>query len=398
MSLHLTHEDTTHLGAAVEALLAPSVGPDPIPWWSAVEDRLRTLFGGANAMITWPQGGRLRYFGRSVDGAAERRLEALSAADPETGLHINFDPGVVAWFEYRRAHRVEVWHESDNFRVMQAMGIDGQRGLFYNEGLLPAGFQDCSGTTTTVGGGGEMFLTLGYDRRGHGRFGGPTDAAVLRMLLPVIRTAHHAITSFAPRQAALLATIDAVRDALLIVGPDGREVHRNAALRDALAGEPARDDVVGAMHTMARDLRALRRSAAAAAGALRPTLAVITPLARYTLRATYAPAVLWGVEGAVQVSLAVEATAPTTLVAPAAGATGAALRDVLPAAALQALGLTSREAEVAQLLARRLSNAELAAALGVSAHTARHHTERVMQKLGVRKRSEVAATLLGAVG
>ncbi|GLC23586.1 helix-turn-helix transcriptional regulator [Roseisolibacter agri] len=394
MSLHLTHEDTTHLGAAVEALLAPSVGPDPIPWWTEVEERLRTLFGGANAMITWPEGQRLRYFGRSVDDDAERRLEALSAADPETGLHINFDPGVVAWFEHRRAHRIEVWHESDNFRVMNAMGIDGQRGLFYNEGLLPAGFKDCSGTTTTVRGG-EMFLTLGYDRRGHGRFGGPTDAEVLRMLLPAIRTAHHALSSFGPRQAALLATIDAVRDALLIVGPDRRELHRNVALREALAGEPARDDVVGAMHTMAHDLRALRRSAAAAAGALRPSLAVITPLARYTLRATYASALLWGVEGAVQVSLEIDATAPTTLVAPSAGTS---VRDAVPAAALQALGLTTREAEVAQLLARRLRNAELAAALGVSAHTARHHTERVMAKLGVKRRSEVAATLLGAVG
>ncbi|MGZ8377103.1 MAG: helix-turn-helix transcriptional regulator [Gemmatirosa sp.] len=380
MSLHLTHHDAAHLSATVEALLAPSVGPDPLPWWSDVEDRLRTLFGGANAMITWPQGTRLRYAGRHLDDAAQRRFEALSAADPTTGLHINYDPGVVAWFEYRRAHGVQVWHETENFHVMRAAGIDGTRGLFYNEGLVPGGFQECSGTTTTANGG-EMFLTIGYDRRGRGRFGGEADADVLKLLLPAIRTAHHAIANFAPRQAALVATIDAVRDALLIVAPDGRELHRNVALRDALAGEPARDDVIAAMHARARELRAARRTAVATVGAMRPAVTLITLLARYALRATYAPALLWGVEGAVQVSLAVEDAAP---------------HDPLPAPALQALGLTLREAEVAQLLARRLSNAELAAALGVSQHTARHHTERVMQKLGVRRRAEVAPTLLAA--
>jgi DNA-binding CsgD family transcriptional regulator len=100
--------------------------------------------------------------------------------------------------------------------------------------------------------------------------------------------------------------------------------------------------------------------------------------ARYALRASYAPAALWGSEGLVQVAL--EPSAP-----------GAAA----PAALTALTALTAREAEVARLLARRLSNAEVAAALGVSAHTARHHTEKVMQKLGVRKRADVATALGG---
>ena len=51
--------------------------------------------------------------------------------------------------------------------------------------------------------------------------------------------------------------------------------------------------------------------------------------------------------------------------------------------------LTAREREVAALLAARRTNAEVAAALGVSEHTARHHTERVLRKLGVRSRRDV---------
>ncbi len=70
-----------------------------------------------------------------------------------------------------------------------------------------------------------------------------------------------------------------------------------------------------------------------------------------------------------------------------------------PAAPAAAAGLrprrTPREREVAALLAARRTNAEVAAALGVSAHTARHHVERVMRKLGVRSRRAVSERWAG---
>ena len=56
-------------------------------------------------------------------------------------------------------------------------------------------------------------------------------------------------------------------------------------------------------------------------------------------------------------------------------------------------GMTPREVEVAQLLAEGLSNAALARRLGVSPHTARHHTQRVLGKLGVHSRAEAGARL-----
>ena len=52
--------------------------------------------------------------------------------------------------------------------------------------------------------------------------------------------------------------------------------------------------------------------------------------------------------------------------------------------------LTPRETEVARLLAVGKSNAEIAAALSISEHTARRHTEQVLSKLGVRSRAAVA--------
>ncbi len=58
-------------------------------------------------------------------------------------------------------------------------------------------------------------------------------------------------------------------------------------------------------------------------------------------------------------------------------------------------GLTEREAEVARLLAEGRRNNAIAAALGISPHTARHHTQRVLAKLGVHSRAEAGARLRG---
>jgi DNA-binding CsgD family transcriptional regulator len=52
-------------------------------------------------------------------------------------------------------------------------------------------------------------------------------------------------------------------------------------------------------------------------------------------------------------------------------------------------GLTLREIEVTRLLLRGESNREIADRLSISEHTARHHTERVLDKLGVRSRAAI---------
>ncbi len=56
-------------------------------------------------------------------------------------------------------------------------------------------------------------------------------------------------------------------------------------------------------------------------------------------------------------------------------------------------GMTPREAEVAKLLEEGCANLVIARRLDISPHTARHHTQRVLSKLGVHSRSEAGARL-----
>jgi DNA-binding CsgD family transcriptional regulator len=61
---------------------------------------------------------------------------------------------------------------------------------------------------------------------------------------------------------------------------------------------------------------------------------------------------------------------------------------------MRSFSMTTREADVALLLARGVSNAGIASELRISQHTARHHTESVLAKLNVHTRREVASAIV----
>ena len=66
-------------------------------------------------------------------------------------------------------------------------------------------------------------------------------------------------------------------------------------------------------------------------------------------------------------------------------------RGPRPGTAANPAGLTRREAEVLELLAAGLSNAEIAAGLVLSGRTVDNHVAAILRKLGVRTRKEAVA-------
>lgn len=60
---------------------------------------------------------------------------------------------------------------------------------------------------------------------------------------------------------------------------------------------------------------------------------------------------------------------------------------------LQAFGLARREAEVALLIAKNLTNAEIASLLGRNVRTVEKHAQSVFKKLGVSSRLKVASKI-----
>lgn len=64
----------------------------------------------------------------------------------------------------------------------------------------------------------------------------------------------------------------------------------------------------------------------------------------------------------------------------------------------RSFGLTRKESAVARLLAEDLTNEQVAERLSISPHTARHHTERVLAKVGAKSRTLVRRAMTHAAG
>ena len=331
------------LARQVERCIAALLASPASDWPRVTVAALRELTGASGAAVLVAGDGSVESYGDDAATALLRRTLRLDAAG-------------------RPRFMRSLWrhHAGRTAERPEGCGVDA-----VGVGLL----DDADGETTTVAVGAACVFDVPL-----GRHEATRRLQLLRAVRPALWAGAAAHRASLGDQPALAAVLDAVSHGALLCTPDGRPLLENAALAAMVAGA---DDPVALREELAAAGARLARMARAEQEACAPATAAVQELRAggsvFALRGVLLDG---GPGGGRSYALltAERRRAPTPVTA----------QDLAAR-----FGLTARECEVAELLRAGQSNADVAAALGISPFTARHHTERVLGKLGLRTRAAV---------
>jgi DNA-binding CsgD family transcriptional regulator len=194
---------------------------------------------------------------------------------------------------------------------------------------------------------------------------------------------------FVPSQGTLTETqarlLDAFARPLVAADEGGRLLYQTPALHDCLdrAAVQERAQLQGELDQAVRRLSARVRTLDGSRLPAKPIVLnreVLTPRSEFRLRGVLVPPMLL-LPGCWAILVELERMGKRKI----------QLRDLC-----DRLGLTAREAEVACLMGRGLSDQAIATRLGISLRTAEHHAEHVRHKIGAESRSRAVALLAGS--
>ncbi len=340
--------------------------------WAAAVDEFRQLFDGAGAnifridqsqqLVTWHS------VGLEPDGSEYG--EHIYAIDPRVHWAANAPSGALCW-----DYRFTTDREMDNHAFYD--WIEQKSNVRY---FIGAHYLLDDGTT--------LYAAVNRGaRQGHVD---ETDVSRFELLAPHIRNAISLSTQLAPTKsrASLYDLLDLRgTKGLILLSADGRIVETNTEADRILGqndGLAAADGYLRANKAAdTRHLRQLVSSAAAAAAGSGGAISLMRPSGAlsYLLRVTPWPLHLDGT--------------PETIAAAVLVTDPEHLSRRPDRADLQAfLGLSVREAELAVHLSQGKSRSEAAAAMGISANTARVHLTNIFEKTGVSSQSDLLRLLL----
>jgi DNA-binding CsgD family transcriptional regulator len=240
---------------------------------------------------------------------------------------------------------------------------------FFRQVMQPAGMRHIAGLIS-VGATATRRLAVGWSVTRRFNPGNRT-LGTLRLLHPAFHAACLLIDQAELTRRALLTTIDECSDGMALVTPMGTPLHWNPALRRMLGKEGESGALREALDVIPQRLRqSTCRSESSVTGMAE--ILVRSPGARYSVRGCML-STTFGIP-------------PKTMLITVTDVT-----DDLPLAGeiQRRFRLTRRQAEVARLLAGRLSDAEIASRLGVSWHTVRSHVDHVFSAMGVQSRQQI---------
>jgi len=275
---------------------------------------------------------------------------------------------------------LEVWNR---WRLHGAKLRQFWESEIHRDFLAPNRIFDSMGLTiNTPGSRNPTTIFFHSEKPGTAQFG-ERGVSLLNLVLPAFKAGVRDLVRYSHQRQSLAAHLDSLSEGIRICDLTGNTVHQNPAFTAAVALEREPEkleraifDVVHALVGISHDEGRGTEHSAAAAGH-RLTAQVSTSTAAYQVGGTFLGRELLGAELRIAVTL-IRLAAHTPL-------SDAALQEKY--------SLTVRELEIARRLAHGQSTKEVAHACGISLHTARRHTEKIFQKLGVRNRSQVGPQL-----
>lgn len=360
--MHISPSELQQLTRAATLLVTPLDHETIDGWRAAVNRELRSLLRADSAGFLLPGVGGLLLFSEEHDPAELARYPDFHPPSLPDGKTI--------------------WERLLECRVSTMPTVYGSdvklylESAYYNEYAAPNGAGDTLCAMLPLGGADPRHVAsvqLWRDRKNRRRFE-ERDRQLLTLLFPALTAGIESVVRWHKHRAELGQLFDTLGQAVRVCDERGLIVHETTALTVMLSTDP---DVILLDE-------AIRRTAAAAIATVQrvndglpvgcaPVCEVRTPLARYRVRAS--------VQHESRQRLTLVALERLTPVAPS------------PQALRESFGLTPAEARIALLLAEGRSNKEIADRLASSPSTVRRHTERVLQKLGVRTRAGVASRL-----
>jgi DNA-binding CsgD family transcriptional regulator len=181
-------------------------------------------------------------------------------------------------------------------------------------------------------------------------------------------------------RSVFLHALDAIEQGLLFFDDTGSLLHANQAASRMLEEKPEGEQLHAEVNLFARSLGELVRFRELTGEGTVEMLATRELPARekrYRLKGSYIGLGLFGSGPSLLIALEKPAPAPLS-------------DDVLK----ERFGLSKQESRIARFLVEGCSNQEIADTLSISPHTARHHTEHVLRKLGARSRAAAVSKIL----
>lgn len=353
MTLHLTNQQQNQLIALQRMLLAPFEYEDMDRWGYAVAMGLNKLFGTDRSYFLLP--------------LSEKHVYPASFSS------------VRHYFDYvsQLKYHGEAWRRAVSLGVHQRESVfkpwwhDFSQSAYYQE-FIPSvkGFSSVGASVLLHPGDEPNARTVGqllvtFER--------PQDFAekernlsMMQFVYPVFKSGLQSFVSLLGHTERLGGTLDRLDLAMLLCDADGNVLHQTPHLSNLLAEDPQGAQIHAAMCHLARALTRLEASKDVSDHQAHQIIS--SPKGVYRICVSYLAHPL-GMERAVMVRLEPVQTPRPTI-----------------SKLTNTFGLTEQQARVALLLAQRKTNQEIARRLHISIHTARHHVEAVLFKLGLTSR------------